>query len=329
MRSGRLRAVLLNDCLVASHLGTVLVARNLAAGLSGVGVDLVGRYPRGFSRWDARFDRVLEQTDVVIINGEGTCHHDAPDAARFFEAARRAHEKGKAVVLLNTVWQDNPNLKSFLRYVDRLFVRESASAADLRHAGHVAAVVPDLSLAADLDGRRQPATGLPLVTDAVGYEDSLALGEFATSRRWPFRPMRRWFRGILLKHPRRVLRVALACSGGVSPLDATDYGLIGNASTILTGRFHGVCLALIAGRPFVALSSNTHKIEAMATDMGLRELILTGRTFDIDAITRLMEMVQEEGYRNHVVERIAAYIGTARQAQQAMLLEIRTLASGR
>ena len=42
-----------------------------------------------------------------------------------------------------------------------------------------------------------------------------------------------------------------------------------DASVVVTGRFHGACLSVVAQRPFVAVSSNTHKIEGLCRDAEL------------------------------------------------------------
>jgi exopolysaccharide biosynthesis predicted pyruvyltransferase EpsI len=49
---------------------------------------------------------------------------------------------------------------------------------------------------------------------------------------------------------------------------------IGDARVVITGRHHGVCAAIVAGRPFVALASNSHKIEATLEAVGLARLVV-------------------------------------------------------
>ena len=43
----------------------------------------------------------------------------------------------------------------------------------------------------------------------------------------------------------------------------------GDRPAIVTGRFHMVCMAMLAGTPFIALPGNTHKIEGMLEDANL------------------------------------------------------------
>jgi polysaccharide pyruvyl transferase WcaK-like protein len=55
---------------------------------------------------------------------------------------------------------------------------------------------------------------------------------------------------------------------GVAGLDAYCGALAGSAG-VVTARFHSVCLCIGLGVPFVAVSSNTPKIEALLEDSGL------------------------------------------------------------
>ncbi len=324
-----IRAVVLNDCSTQSHWGTRLVMNNLRVGARRIGIEILRTYTRGYDRWDAAFDRVLEQVQIVLINGEGTCHHDAPDAARFFAGAARAHQKGLPVVLLNAVWQANPGLVHSLRNVDLIFVRESASAADLEQAGYQAVVVPDLSLAVDLaQAKEEPAAASVLVTDGVGYPASLALGELAAAQGWAFRPMRRWDRGVFVRHPFRAMRVASASNWRVRSLSEKDMGLLRQAPLVVTGRYHGVCLAVLGARPFLALRSNSHKVEAMAADMGLSDLILDSGTVTPHYLMgRVDACLRDPAWSRAVVERLGRYLGEARTAQATMFSSIRVLAS--
>ena len=45
--------------------------------------------------------------------------------------------------------------------------------------------------------------------------------------------------------------------------------LLSSSELVVTGRFHVVCLCLITGTPFLAVASNSHKVEGMLEDAGL------------------------------------------------------------
>jgi hypothetical protein len=49
-----------------------------------------------------------------------------------------------------------------------------------------------------------------------------------------------------------------------------------DASLLVTGRFHGVCLALALEIPVLAIASNSHKVQGLLEDVGLRHRLING-----------------------------------------------------
>jgi hypothetical protein len=144
-----------------------------------VGLDLVGSIPFNVD-WNG-CTSLLDNADLVVVNGEGSIHHgkrqDLLDLSACYPTA-----------LVNCVYQDNPpnpNLRHF-RYVA---ARESLSAKELARNGVEAEVVPDVSLTAstlrlfkkttatdDLgctDNVTDPASGFPIKYDGVTASDYL------------------------------------------------------------------------------------------------------------------------------------------------------------
>jgi polysaccharide pyruvyl transferase WcaK-like protein len=50
---------------------------------------------------------------------------------------------------------------------------------------------------------------------------------------------------------------------------------------LITGRFHGVCLSVLANTPFLAYESNSHKIRGILKDMGCEKLLITKREQEV------------------------------------------------
>ena len=46
---------------------------------------------------------------------------------------------------------------------------------------------------------------------------------------------------------------------------------IAGSKSVLTGRYHAMCSALIARTPFLVLKSNSHKVESLLKDIGIGE----------------------------------------------------------
>ena len=47
----------------------------------------------------------FDEAELILINGEGTMHHDRPLAIQYLELLREAKRRGKKTALINTVWQ--------------------------------------------------------------------------------------------------------------------------------------------------------------------------------------------------------------------------------
>ena len=51
-------------------------------------------------------ERNFDKTNAIIINGEGTMHHNAPLACQYLDLMLKAASSNKKIFLINTVWQD-------------------------------------------------------------------------------------------------------------------------------------------------------------------------------------------------------------------------------
>jgi hypothetical protein len=265
-----MRAVVVNDTRPGQHPGCMLVMQQLLNGCHNAGIDRTYTLPI-HRRYFSLVKRNILNSDVVIINGEGTMHHDSPGALAVLEAALFAHEFGKPVALINTVWENNNQANALLSCTSLRYARESLSAAEIQKAGFTAKVVPDLVLTCTADilfKKPEKVCGPVIVTDDVCWVKALLLARYAKQHGLRFyrmspRPSLRSFSAIA-----RWCR--LWAEGQRAPqLRLDDINIFRDASMVVTGRFHGVCLAILAQRPFVALSSNTHKIEGLLADAQL------------------------------------------------------------
>ena len=85
---------------------------------------------------------------TVILNGEGTMHHNQSKALKFLQALADAFEAGCDIQLVNTVWQDMTNdYDEILSECSLIEVRDIMSQQELksRH-GIVSNLVPDRSI---------------------------------------------------------------------------------------------------------------------------------------------------------------------------------------
>jgi polysaccharide pyruvyl transferase len=108
-----------------------------------------------------------------------------------------------------------------------------------------------------------------------------------------------------------------------APLEPSDalFRRISGASLIVTGRFHMVCLAMLARTPFIALPGNTHKTEGLLEDANLSR--------------RFAHSLPDGGHfsgadwHNDELELVEAYLKRARSGALQMFAAIRQLAADR
>jgi polysaccharide pyruvyl transferase WcaK-like protein len=89
-------------------------------------------------------------------------------------------------------------------------------------------------------------------------------------RMWRAAYVRRYTRKFMASHPHTTF--VRDADAYLAELSARDM--------VVTGRFHAVCLAILTRTPFVAVKSNSWKIETLLRDIGLNP----GRVRALDTI---------------------------------------------
>jgi hypothetical protein len=189
-----------------------------------------------------------EDYDLLVVNGEGSMHHDSPACRDKLGQIEAAQEAGKATWLVNSVWQENgPACNALLGRLDCFWVRGPRSAADLaaRHGMEVSWGL-DLSYFDPLDGSAAPV-------DFGG--ETIATDFWNSDLRCFARPTA----GAMARYPYLDMG-----SMGWSELVAS----IATAGMIVTGRHHAMYAACKARRPFIPIAGNTHKFEDLLRGAG-------------------------------------------------------------
>lgn len=180
--------------------------------------------------------------DVLIVNGEGTLHHNAPRAVSLLKEARRFKDAGVPVFLINSVHQ---KVDGDFSMFNAVAVRESLSLASVNAAGANAVLIPDLA--------------------------------FCTP--WDFQPMKR--SGILFvdsmsaNYARMIEAVAAEHGQAMTKMCEVDWPIekwlevVASSELVVTGRFHAAVFAMLTGTPFFAMPSNTFKTRGMMNDFGV------------------------------------------------------------
>ncbi|SMX22477.1 polysaccharide pyruvyl transferase family protein [Boseongicola aestuarii] len=268
----------------SSHFGCMRVMRSIREALGQRGYGslpslLVGTDWKNNAHEKAKIDAA----QVLVINGEGTLHHGKRKGLWLLEAGERVRKNGGKVALINALWQQNPKEWAGLASrFDLIYCRDSRSASELSNqSGIDVAWLGDLSMFQSLNIPSQNRKGVT-VSCSVNRDVEKRLANFATSTGSSYVPVTPQLKHVSV-HTRglkRTLRKAyvryiekrfLAKHPGTRLLkNDIDYlNELCQRELLVTGRFHAVCMAILAGTPFVAIKSNSWKIEALLADIGL------------------------------------------------------------
>jgi len=239
----RRTAALINDTSGERHIGSVEVIQNIKMLCRRCNIKLMHKITRQEIMNSAKLiQQRLESVDLVIVNGEGTLHRGTV----FLQNVLDLIPKKKKAVLINSIWDKmflgNDKLLEKFEFIT---VREGMSFFSLKRIYPHQRIhfVPDIIFALKQK-----------FDTSIGYGDSvLSSLKVAASKRTNFFPMQ---------------------PDGVTP-DAHAYiKWLKGLDLYVTGRFHGVCLAIMAEVPFLAFPSNSHKIEGILQDMGAPDLLI-------------------------------------------------------
>ena len=128
-----MKAILFNDTS-DFHYGCNVAMRYLHRDLKKNGYTVLESVKCAeFPEYDSR---ILKVADAVIINGEGTMHHDAPLAKWYLDLISKAYFLKKKIFLINTVWQEMTLSKTLKKILQESYVsvRDIKSQSELnRH----------------------------------------------------------------------------------------------------------------------------------------------------------------------------------------------------
>ncbi|MGE8517311.1 MAG: polysaccharide pyruvyl transferase family protein [Alcaligenes nematophilus] len=187
---------------------------------------------------------IISNVDALVVNGEGTIHHGA--GLDLLAILSYGQALGKKTLLVNCVLQDIPHYHDTLKKLDDLVCRELQTKHYLDSLGIACRVEFDSIIAAGFD----------LST----WQQSQLAGKILVS---DFHPLRNADVGATTELIRQ------RADTFYFPLDHAfsfqDWrhalSIVKHARLVVTGRHHGVYLSALAGIPFLAMGSNTWKVE--------------------------------------------------------------------
>jgi polysaccharide pyruvyl transferase WcaK-like protein len=182
--------------------------------------------------------------DLIILNGEGSCHDDSKKIISYLEYMNEASVAGVKTMVVNSVWQNNSkSTTELLQKISYISVREIKSKNEiLKYIDKKIEVAIDLSYFHTVEFREFKSTTI------------VAGNKFIPKKQ----------------------RELYSNIGEESYIDIfsedweTIVNKLKNSKVLITGRHHEVYASCKAECPFISVEGNTHKIS------GILE------TFDID-----------------------------------------------
>lgn len=336
LASTAIPVVVLNDTRVDRHHGCSRVMSALETLIAEMGGRIIASAP-AHSDWTQSHQvlEALEKAKLVVVNGEGTIHHNSKAGLKLLEVAEHAARLGIPCVLLNCAWQDNGlEFVEKLRQFTLVSVRDTRSAAQIRAAGISCCLVPDLSLYSPCNDPSLKARSRVGFTDSVMRPVSVALEQARQACHGLSMPIQfakpgvsgtyRFFRESVAKtdifHPdflAAMLGLRLQQYRSQSFTAQAYIDRLAELELLVSGRFHACTLAMVARTPFVAVSSNSHKIEALISDAGLAPWrLMTEMTPDAIAHAR------QAGWARSEAVALDDFLLCARQSAQALFKDI-------
>ena len=315
--------------------------RLLKAGLERHGLAVLATsYARNNWPNDASFLTSLGAADLIVINGEGTLHHGRPAGRLLLDVVDHARKSDCPVALINAHYQSNPSSWGpALAGCALLSARDSKSAAEMRKVSKNAEVrvVPDLSLsggALAVDSDRSNV----VVGDAVRLNTRSGLARLALRLKadsyLPIKtllgPIHRapvigqiatW---ILFNMYNAILAVRQPAFM-LAQSEAEYIGAVCRARIHVTGRYHSVCFSIMTGTPFLAMSSNSWKIEALLDDIGIGR----GRLLSIGETENIKQSQLDHPFSSEELAKIEAYLGDAVKSADQLFADLAALAHKR
>jgi len=189
--------------------------------------------------------------DLLIVNGEGSMHHDSNGMIKKLRIIENAISNNKRVFLVNTVWQQNSQkYADILHGCEKIFTREVLSQRTLASQGIKSDVCIDLSYFDVIDER----------APAINFEGAVVFTDFYSKEFNTFV----WVNSKEIQKYPSIKMDTLSWSSMVNSLKT--------ASCLVTGRHHAIYAACKARCPFIAMPGNTHKIEGLIATSNIEVL---------------------------------------------------------
>lgn len=281
------KAVLLNDTSYENHHGCTIVMENIQKNLQQRNIELIAINPIG-KDWKKNplFMKALSECDIVLVNAEGTIHHDSPYALSLLKIVEYTK---KPTVLMNMTYQENSQqFANLVQCFTKIYVRESMSQAELTKFGINSKVVPDMTFASSYEIAKERNHEI-CITDSHDIKISERLYRAAANQQFLFLPiLAPYAKYSSIKGLFKKIKYAFIMKFGklFNKFFSLRYSYlrylhvlpkkkfiekVADCDLLVTARFHALCIAIQTMTPFLIFKSNTHKIEGLLQDVHLTQ----------------------------------------------------------
>lgn len=277
-----MRVFLANDTTHTTHAGCMAVMDTVRELLSGQ--TITGIHKVGHSRIEN--NNAFNRAHVLVVNGEGTTHHERPASDYLMKLLQTAQAQGKKTALINAIWQHSREqgyCPHIVEKLDLFTVRDPLSQINATKVSKRKPLMfPDLCIE-QADG----GTPIPEFAGKVVIGDAGAAGV-----------LNKTFANLMQRY-------------SVLPLFKIQFkdlvATLRTARIFVTGRHHGLYAALLAGIPVACVPSNSHKIESLVQWLKLDIPVCTEEDRLLDQIRRAPNQqtkFQEAGSRLRLLPRL-------------------------
>lgn len=314
------KAVLLNDTSYENHHGCNIVVKNITINLRKRGINLIATNPIG-RNWkkSKSFLNALSNSDLIILNGEGTIHHDSDYAYSLLEIVEYTD---KPCFLINCTYENNS--EKFAKLVSKfkkIYVRESFSKLELEKFNITSYVVPDMTFY-NLSGEFDLSDIKKIyITDSHDIKKSEKLYQLSKKFEIVFLPIispfikfsniKNFFKRIKYKifsNLGEIIKLRYKYNRFKLVKDENELlNCLNNCELLISARFHAICLALHFNTPFIAMSSNTFKIEALLKDIDINSNRIVNLEQVENILTNLKNEKMKYSFSNDEIQKITDY----------------------
>lgn len=271
-----MKILVLNDTRSENHHGCSRVMNAIDRNLFIRGVEDIC-YFKLMLRWDLDEDlkkRIL-QTDLLLINGEGTLHGNPSHVRTLLNVITFAKSYGVIVALINaTLYNLKDESITKLSKVDYLFVRDMASKKLMEKNKVKSLYCPDLSFWEPFSLKEKVLRSGSAISDGHGSTRSVNNHEIKLHTLISINNLdQNYYQSSIIRKILYRFKQVFNMNSMNSEVTKTTHidflKLLNKFEFVITGRYHIVCMCLLMEVPFKFFDSNTPKISFLLKDIGI------------------------------------------------------------